>query len=124
MTTPPAHHPNEFLVFSGSHDKYMYCWKSGRSPEENKYTYDLIWKVALNGEIYSIGMLSKSHTINTLCTCTAKGTIYILSPDSGRILICQSLPNQIFSSPVFIESRVIVGCRDDGLHCLFLVVGE
>ena len=121
MTTPPTH-SNEFLIFSGSHDKNMYCWKSRRSPEENKHTYDLKWKVALNGEIYSIGMLSTSHTIDALSTCTAKGTIYILSPDSGRILTCHNLPNQIFSSPVFIESRILVGCRDDGLHCLYLVM--
>ncbi|XP_019856550.1 PREDICTED: acyl-CoA synthetase family member 4-like [Amphimedon queenslandica] len=122
VTTTLPTHPNEFFIFSGSHDKSMYCWKSGWSPEENKHTYDLKWKVALNGEIYSIGMLSKSHMINTLCTCTAKGTIYILSPDSGRILTCHNLPNQIFSSPVFIESCILVGCRDDGLHCLSLVM--
>ena len=112
-----------FFIFCGSHDRHMYCWESGRGLENDKYMYDLKWKRALSGEIYSTGMLGHmiDHVTNILCTCTADGTIYILSPECGRVLTSRPLSGQIFSSPVFIDGRVIVGCRDDGLHSLLLV---
>ena len=31
------------------------------------------------------------------------------------------LPGEVFSSPVIIDNQILVGCRDDGLHCLRLV---
>jgi outer membrane protein assembly factor BamB len=28
------------------------------------------------------------------------------------------LPGEVFSSPVFVDSWVLLGCRDDHLYCL------
>jgi acyl-CoA synthetase len=31
------------------------------------------------------------------------------------------LPGEVFSSPVFVDSWVLLGCRDDHLYCLKVV---
>ena len=49
------------------------------------------------------------------------GTIHAFDAGDGSPLGAARLGAPIFSSPVVCAGRVVVGCRDDGLHCLTLV---
>ena len=49
------------------------------------------------------------------------GTIHAFDAGDGSPLGAARLGAPIFSSPVVCAGRVVVGCRDDGLHCLTLI---
>ncbi|KAF3324829.1 acyl-activating enzyme 19 [Carex littledalei] len=67
------------------------------------------------------------------CVCSSSGRVHVLrikstprvkddetSEESSLVqgFAERDLPGEIFSSPVMIEGRMFVGCRDDYLHCL------
>ncbi|XP_078602686.1 beta-alanine-activating enzyme-like [Branchiostoma floridae x Branchiostoma japonicum] len=53
-----------------------------------------------------------------LCVAVAstKGTLYILTLDSGSCLSSLRLPGEVFSSPVVWNNLLVVGCRDDFVY--------
>jgi len=50
-------------------------------------------------------------------SCTT-GVVYILDMSTGESLARYGLPGQVFSSPVVVNDRLIVGCRDNNVYCL------
>ena len=57
---------------------------------------------------------------------SCRGVFYLLDGTSGRVLASRRLPADVFSSPVVVTDDasndvfVVVGCRDDNVHCLRL----
>lgn len=49
------------------------------------------------------------------------GTVHAFDAGDGTPLGAARLGAPIFSSPLFCAGRLVIGCRDDGLHCLALV---
>ncbi|KAI8510527.1 Cyclic nucleotide-gated olfactory channel [Branchiostoma belcheri] len=48
-----------------------------------------------------------------VAVASTKGTLYILTLDSGSCLSSLTLPGEVFSSPVVWGDLLVVGCRDD-----------
>ena len=61
-----------------------------------------------------------------VAVCSCRGVFYLLEATSGRVLASRRLPADVFSSPVVVTDDasndvfVVVGCRDDNVHCLRL----
>ena len=60
---------------------------------------------------------SYKDNIGLLCVCSCKGCLYIVNPLDGSVVNCIELPGEIFSSPVIINDMIVVGCRDELVHC-------
>ena len=53
---------------------------------------------------------------------TTAGLLYTLSIKTGAVVSQLQLPGEIFSSPVALNNRLVVGCRDDYLYCMDICV--
>lgn len=110
-------------VMSGSHDGCVYCWNDH---------LDLEWKTELGSEIYSTPChctiqtltLSNTYRISCVCVCSTAGSVYMLDAVCGHILGSFELPGNIFSSPVVVDSCILVGCRDDHVYCIEIEISE
>ena len=92
---------------------------------------ELVWSFVGDSQIYSslctypniVGVShskANSYTNNSifvLTICTS-GFIYLLRLSSGECVMSCHLPGEIFSSPVLVDSDILVGCRDNFLYCL------
>ena len=126
------HHSSScgYIVF-GSHDKRVYCL----SPNG-----ELQWSFTTDGKIYSspfVAELNASHLTDYHTTChtlqsdkrdaqmavfvlSTVGTLYVVDLHSGDLLASYTLPGEVFSSPVVVNKRVLIGCRNDYLYSLEL----
>jgi hypothetical protein len=64
-----------------------------------------------------------SPSVPLLCCATNGGALQLMDA-RGALHTVASLPAGCFSSPVFAGGRLLVGCRDDRLHCLKLTEAE
>lgn len=82
------------------------------------------WKIKLDSAIGScpfIGSLNLPQgKLVICCCCTVNGNVFIVDVATGRILTTTKLPGEIFSSPLIIGDRIVVGCRDNNVYCLKL----
>lgn len=119
---------SDYIVF-GSHDKCVYCLSLNG---------ELQWSFSTDGQVYSspfVAELNANHLTDCHTTCHASqstkrdaqmavfvlsnvGTLYVLDLHSGGCLASCSLPGEVFSSPVVIDKRVLIGCRNDYLYSL------
>ena len=125
----------QWRVFSGSHDKAVYCWNE---------RLELEWRTELDSEMYSTPCLSHLRIrfqgrglpnpsqsdsddssmkpscteVPCVCACSTAGFIYVVELFSGTIVGSHELPWDIFSSPVVVDSCIVVGCRDDHVYCI------
>ena len=70
---------------------------------------------------FSISDATEPSTISfwtCLCVCSTSGTLYLLDPATGRQCGSHKLPGDVFSSPVVLDDTIVVGCRDDFVHCI------
>ena len=109
-------------VYSGSHDKCIYCWNEHLGLE---------WKTEVDSEIYSTPCYCNVPIQNALqdcvpciCACTTSGHVYILSAGCGRVLGSLRLPGDIFSSPVAVDNHIVVGCRDNNVYCIGINISD
>ncbi len=58
------------------------------------------------------------NNIGLLCVCSSKGCIYVMNPLDGSVIGSIELPGEIFSSPVIVNNRIVVGCRDELVYCV------
>lgn len=42
----------------------------------------------------------------------------MIEVESKEILQRIQLPNEIFSSPILVNNRIFVGCRDNNIYCI------
>ena len=63
--------------------------------------------------------------VNVWCVsvATIHGQLFTLEAASGNIVSQIQLPGQIFSSPVAMGNRLVVGCRDNCLYCVDIFTG-
>lgn len=123
-------------VLFGSHDKCVYCLS---------LRGELQWRFPTDAQVYSSPFVTEVNT-STLETCHAAflrelchatrekrdltetrvvvfvfstvGTLYVLDLHSGVLLDSYSLPGEVFSSPVVVGNRLLVGCRNDYIYSL------
>ena len=116
------------IVF-GSHDKSVYCLS---------LKGELQWSFTTDGHVYSTPFVAEINA-NRLTTCrvarhalfcgkrdagmavfvwSTLGTLYVLDLHSGVRLASYSLPGEVFSSPVAVDYRLLIGCRNDYLYSL------
>ena len=79
------------------------------------------WKVKLDSAIGScpfVGSLFLPQELGICCCCTVNGNVFILDLAMGRTLTTIKLPGEIFSSPVIVGDRIVIGCRDNNVYCL------
>uniref|UniRef100_A0A0K8SXI1 Pyrrolo-quinoline quinone repeat domain-containing protein n=1 Tax=Lygus hesperus TaxID=30085 RepID=A0A0K8SXI1_LYGHE len=72
-----------------------------------------LWSYEFHERIVSTPFVIGSR----LVVITIDGTLHILD-DKGLLICTYKLPGEVFSSPIVIESRVFVGCRDNNFYCL------
>lgn len=116
------------IVF-GSHDNCVYCLSLDG---------ELQWSFTTDGQVYSspfVAELNADHFTTGHVTCHASfgderdvriavfvwstlGTLYVLDINSGVRLASYSLPGEVFSSPVVVGKRLLIGCRNDYLYSL------
>ena len=116
-------------VVLGSHDRCVYCLSLGG---------ELKWSFTTDGQVYATPFITElnaspsrssdafsCHERDTsgdvpmaVYTFSTTGTLYMLDFNSGRLLGSYSLPGEVFSSPVVVDNRVLIGCRDDFLYSL------
>lgn len=115
-----------YIVF-GSHNKCVYCLSLNGEPQ---------WKFTTDGQVYSSPFIAELNT-NHFSGChttrhimssdkrdaqmavfivSTVGTLYVLDLHSGDLLSSHSLPGEVFSSPVVINKRVLIGCRNDYMY--------
>ena len=80
------------------------------------------WKIKLDSAIGScpfIGsLILPQGDLAICCCCTVNGNLFILDLATGRTLTTMKLPGEIFSSPLIIGDRIVIGCRDNNVYCL------
>ena len=114
-------------MLCGSHDHHMYCW------DYSKYVFTYKWSLKLDSEIYAIPCLGHvtrlpcqpSHgpyPVNSVCVCSSKGSVYVVGLSAGDIIGQYTLPGPVYSSPVLFNNSVIVGCRDNNVYCIGIIV--
>ena len=66
------------------------------------------------------GVEAAAYVARTVCVGGTDGSVHILGASDGARVAEVGLGAPVFSSLVVCASRVVVGCRDDALHCLEL----
>ena len=95
---------NQNILF-GCHDCHVYLVNPSGV---------VVWKVFTDKPVFS--SLDYSH--NGLISCAnIEGNIFILK-GNGEIVSREKVPGHVFSSPIFFDAKIIVGCRDNYLYCL------
>ena len=59
-----------------------------------------------------------------VCAASDDGTVHVFRAADGAPLGARRLPGAVFSSPAVAAGHVVVGCRDNGLHCLSLCLDD
>lgn len=55
---------------------------------------------------------------DNVVACDTSGKIVLLSSHTGEMKTSYLLSGQIFSSPIFVNNKICVGCRDNYFYCL------
>jgi outer membrane protein assembly factor BamB len=104
----PVLYENSLLF--GCHDRGLYRLDAS--------TGCLIWRRELDAEIFAAPDYEAGADGGggRIVAATSLGTVQIVSP-SGETLASWQLSGQVFSSPLFLAGRIIVGSRDNFLYC-------
>ncbi|XP_063166650.1 beta-alanine-activating enzyme isoform X2 [Candoia aspera] len=105
-------------IFFGSHDYFIYCCNR----EGN-----LLWKFETTSRVYATPFVFCSHDLDSktfLVVTSTDGRIWILNAKTGVAEGTGELPGEVFSSPVAWGSTIIVGCRNNYLYCLDLLLSK
>lgn len=87
----------------------------------------LQWKFETTSRVYATPFAF--HNCNgsnemLLAAASTDGKLWILESQSGQLQSVYELPGEVFSSPVVLESMLIIGCRDNYVYCLDLLGGN
>ncbi|KAF3691186.1 Acyl-CoA synthetase family member 4 [Channa argus] len=116
----PCVTPDQQRVLCGSHDGRLYCLNCADG--------SLVWTFQTSGKVYSSpfvfdGSITGGRGI-LVALASTDGTVWILDAEDGQLLASHTLPGELFSSPVVYEQSLVVGCRNDYVYCLELIVKE
>ena len=105
FSSPVLYDDNDLLLF-GCHDHGLYLLDAA--------TGRLIWRHTMEGEIFASPDFESAG--GRIVAVTTSGAVQILN-QSGEILQSFQMSGHVFSSPVFLPGRIIVGSRDNFLYC-------
>ena len=94
-------------ILFGCHDGRVYCVAEGGV---------VVWTTEVGGGV--AGALDWNKRGEIVC-CSVSGTVNLLTMDGARIA-SKELDGEIFSSPLMVDNRVVVGSRDNKLYCIML----
>ncbi|XP_015717711.1 beta-alanine-activating enzyme isoform X1 [Coturnix japonica] len=103
-------------VFFGSHDHFIYCCNM----EGN-----LLWKFKATSSVYGTPFVFQSDDSKNkvlLAAVSTDGKVWILNARTGTAEGIDTLPGEVFSSPVVWGTKLVVGCRNDYVYCLDLYI--
>ena len=104
---------SQFLLFGG-HD----CCLNNVTSSQMNYN----WRIKLGSAVSCTPFIGNIHTSQGLlpivCCCAINGDVCIADLVTGKIIGRTQLPGEIFSSPVIVGDRIVVGCRDDNVYCI------
>lgn len=103
-------------VFFGSHDHFIYCCNT----EGN-----LLWKFEATSSVYGTPFVFQSDDSKNkvlLAAVSTDGKVWILNARSGTAEGIDTLPGEVFSSPIVWGTKLVVGCRNDYVYCLDLYI--
>ena len=60
--------------------------------------------------------------LTAVICCSTKGLLKVVDLNSGCVSSQMQLNGDVFSSPVFLDRKIVVGCRDDFVYCLHLTM--
>ncbi|NXK31855.1 ACSF4 enzyme, partial [Piprites chloris] len=103
-------------IFFGSHDCFIYCCNM----EGN-----LLWKFEATSSVYGTPFIFQSDDLSNkilLAAVSTDGKVWILNAKSGTAEGVDTLPGEVFSSPVVWGTKLVVGCRNDYVYCLDLYI--
>ena len=77
---------------------------------------NIVWRTKVgSGVTASVDVLEDD---NLLVCCTTEGYVKLLDPDTGDVVfMSDKFQGEIFSSPVTIGEKIVLGCRDNILYC-------
>lgn len=102
-------HDNDQLLIVLSSFNLLICTKLNSDVPE--------WTFVAESNIYANVILLKQW--NILLIIETNGQLHLLNIFTGLpIDVEYSLPGQVFSTPIFHQNRLFVGCRDSFIHCL------
>ncbi|KAF7667690.1 hypothetical protein LDENG_00052830 [Lucifuga dentata] len=114
----PSFTPDRKNVLCGSHDGCLYCLNSADG--------SLVWTFQTSGRVYSSPCVFDGSAFGRrgllVALASTDGTIWILDGQDGLLVASFTLPGELFSSPVVWEHSLVVGCRNDYVYCLKLIV--
>ncbi|XP_054340660.1 beta-alanine-activating enzyme isoform X2 [Pongo pygmaeus] len=114
----PCTSPSEQKIFFGSHDCFIYCCNMKGH---------LQWKFETTSRVYATPFAFRNYNGSNemlLAAASTDGKVWILESQSGQLQSVYELPGEVFSSPVVLESMLIIGCRDNYVYCLDLLGGN
>ena len=108
---------SQFFLFGG-HDS---CLNNVNSSQ-----MDFTWSTKLNSAVGSTpffgSIVVPRGQLAIACCCTISGEVCIVDLTTGEVVGSTQLPGEVFSSPVIMGDRIVVGCRDDYVYCLRISV--
>jgi acyl-CoA synthetase len=97
----------EYIV-CGCHDGNLYCLD---------LRGELKWQRQLgNKPIFSSPFVGHTEQAAIIAACNTAGEIFVVSA-AGELVTHVKCLGEVFSSPVLVESLLIVGSRDDSVYC-------
>nr|XP_010342433.1 beta-alanine-activating enzyme isoform X2 [Saimiri boliviensis boliviensis] len=114
----PCTSPSEQKIFFGSHDCFIYCCNMKGH---------LQWKFETTSRVYATPFAFHNYNGSNemlLAAASTDGKLWILESQSGQLQSVYELPGEVFSSPVVLESTLIIGCRNNYVYCLDLLGGN
>jgi len=83
---------------------------------------DFSWRTKLGSAVGCTPFVGNIQTpqgyLPVACCCTTSGDVCVADLVTGKIIERTHLPGEIFSSPVIVKERIVIGCRDDCVYCL------
>uniref|UniRef100_T1IUS3 Carrier domain-containing protein n=1 Tax=Strigamia maritima TaxID=126957 RepID=T1IUS3_STRMM len=102
----------KFLMF-GCHDSKLYCVLVE--------TGHVHWILQMNSPIYaspfSLFNCSKERSGHVGVIACITGEIKLVSVINGSEIASYTLSGEIFSSPVILKDKLVIGCRDNFVYC-------
>jgi acyl-CoA synthetase len=109
--------PGTNSLFIGCHDHHVYRLDLDRGIQ--------VWAADLGEKVYASphGLCLANGALAVVCASTC-GLVALLDGVTGATAATLQLPGEVFSSPVCCHAskRIYIGCRDDHLYCLDVVV--
>jgi len=115
---------NNNMLF-GCHDGFVYCLDPGGTQLQPKKSAildkpaagSLVWRTNVSDPVF--GSPDYGSCGRIVCS-TILGNIFVLDSE-GNILHKLTVPGHVFSSPIFMDTSIIVGCRDNFLYSFSII---